>query len=33
MGNRPVSDWPEILQQWYDNGGQIIEDVINQHYR
>jgi len=32
MGNRPASDWPSILQRWYDNGGQLIEDLINEHY-
>jgi len=32
MGIRPASDWPSILQRWYDNGGQLIEDLINEHY-
>jgi putative aldouronate transport system substrate-binding protein len=33
MGNRPVSDWPSILQQWYTQGGQIKEDAVNVYYR
>jgi len=33
MGNRPASDWPQILEQWYAGGGQIKEDAVNLHYR
>ena len=33
MGNRPASDWPTILQQWYAQGGQIKEDAVNLYYR
>jgi len=31
-GDRPVSDWPSILAQWYAQGGQIKEDAVNLHY-
>jgi len=33
MGNKPASDWPSILEQWYAQGGQIKEDAVNQHFR
>ena len=33
MGNRPVSDWSSILEQWYAQGGQIKENAVNQYYR
>jgi len=32
MGNRPVSDWDDILAEWYSRGGQIKEDAVNLHY-
>jgi len=32
MGNRPASDWPQILEQWYAQGGQIKEDAVNLHF-
>jgi len=32
MGNRPTSDWPSILEQWYAGGGQIKEDAVNKHF-
>ena len=32
MGNRPASDWPDILEQWYARGGQIKEDAVNLHF-
>jgi len=32
MGIRPASDWPQILEQWYAQGGQIKEDAVNLHF-
>jgi len=32
MGNRPVSDWPAILEQWYAQGGQLKEDIMNEMF-
>ena len=32
IGTRPASDWPEILEQWYAQGGQIKEDAVNLHF-
>jgi len=31
-GDRPVSDWPTILAEWYEAGGQAMEDAVNQTY-
>ena len=31
-GNRPVSHFNQVLQTWYAQGGQIIEDAVNAHY-
>ena len=30
MGNRPVSHFESVLEQWYAQGGQIKEDVVNE---
>ncbi|MBQ8972212.1 MAG: extracellular solute-binding protein [Clostridia bacterium] len=32
MGIRPVSDYDDILADWYANGGQIMEDAVNAEY-
>jgi len=32
MGVRPASDWPDILEQWYAQGGQIKEDAVNARF-
>jgi len=32
IGNRPASDWPSILEQWYAQGGNILEDAVNKYY-
>jgi hypothetical protein len=32
QGNRPVSDWPAILAEWYAAGGQVMEDAVNLHF-
>ena len=31
-GDRPVSDWPAILAEWYAAGGQAMEDAVNRQY-
>jgi len=33
MGHRPASDWPQVIDQWYAQGGQIKEDAVNAHFR
>ena len=32
IGVRPVSDWPQILEEWYAAGGQAMEDAVNLHF-
>ena len=32
QGNRPVSDWPAILSEWYAAGGQAMEDAVNRQF-
>jgi putative aldouronate transport system substrate-binding protein len=32
MGIRPVSDYDQILADWYAAGGQIMEDAVNKYY-
>ena len=31
-GKRYISDWPAILEKWYEQGGQAMEDAVNAHY-
>jgi hypothetical protein len=32
MGNRPVSHFESVLAQWYREGGQLKEDIVNELY-
>ena len=32
MGIRPVDDYDQILQEWYDAGGQLMVDAVNKYY-
>ncbi|MCL2425359.1 MAG: extracellular solute-binding protein [Oscillospiraceae bacterium] len=32
IGARPVSDWPDIIEEWYAQGGQVKEDAVNRHF-
>jgi len=31
-GRRNINDWPAILEKWYEQGGQTMEDAVNAHY-